>query len=358
MAASCSGARRCWCDGADESDRAATPASTHMKDGARILVRTCADVLAGENAVVVTDPERMAIARAVADEALEAGAVASIVMPPARSIDNEEPGPAVAAALSAADVVFLPVTLAMAHTRAVREAIEAGARVLSMTAFTGRMMREGGLFTDFRARQPLCRAIAARLTAGNRLRMTNPAGTDLTLSLEGVTGNSHACLLDGPGFSAVPNIEANCAPTQGTAEGVFVCDGSIPYYASARARPVTFRSRKASSHTSRAATGTFWRRCWPQEDLGHLPVRVRPEPGLHGFTGDLLTRGVTHVLSVARPPTGGSVSARRISLPWRGPRGLDRWGSGGGWGEIVSTGSYGRQHPGLPAPDRSRPNHL
>ena len=191
-----------------------------MKDGARILVRTCANVRATENVVIVTDAERMAIARAVADEALEAGAVASIVIPPERSIDNEEPGPAVAAALSAADVVFLPVTLAMAHTRAVREAIAAGARVLSMTAFTERMMREGGLFTDFSARQPLCRALAAKLTAGARLRVTNPAGTDLAMSLVGVTGNSHACLLDGPGFSAVPNIEANCSPAQGTAEGV------------------------------------------------------------------------------------------------------------------------------------------
>ena len=201
-----------------------------MRDGARILVQTCANVQAAENVVIVTNPERMTVARAVADAALETGAIASIVLPPERSIDNEEPGPAVAAALAAADVAFLPVSLAMAHTRAVREAIGAGARVLSMTAFTERMMREGGLFTDFRARQPLCQALAARLTAGERLRVTNPAGTNLTMSLEGVTGNSHACLLDGPGFSAVPNIEANCAPAQGTAEGVFVCDGSIPYY--------------------------------------------------------------------------------------------------------------------------------
>ena len=87
-----------------------------MKEGARILVRTCANVQAAENAVIVTDPERMSIAEAVADEAREAGAVASILIPPARSIDNEEPGAAVAAALAAADVVFLPVTLAMAHT--------------------------------------------------------------------------------------------------------------------------------------------------------------------------------------------------------------------------------------------------
>ncbi len=213
-----------------------------MKEGAEILVRTCADVQPSEDVVVVTDAGCMPIAEAVADEAREVGAVVSIVISPERSIDNEEPGSPVAAAILGADVVFLPVTLAMAHTRAVREAIGAGARVLSMTAFTERMMREGGLFTDFRVRQPVCQNLAAMLTDGEHLRVTNPSGTDLSMGLVGVAGNSHACLLDGPGFSAVPNIEANCAPTQGTAEGVFVCDGSIPYYGVGPIHdPVTFQ---------------------------------------------------------------------------------------------------------------------
>ena len=213
-----------------------------MKEGAEILVRTCADVQPSEDVVVVTDAGCMPIAEAVADEAREVGAVVSIVISPERSIDNEEPGSPVAAAILGADVVFLPVTLAMAHTRAVREAIGAGARVLSMTAFTERMMREGGLFTDFRVRQPFCQNLAAMLTDGEHLRVTNPSGTDLRMGLVGVAGNSHACLLDGPGFSAVPNIEANCAPTQGTAEGVFVCDGSIPYYGVGPIHdPVTFQ---------------------------------------------------------------------------------------------------------------------
>ena len=212
-----------------------------MMAGARVLVR-CASVKPGESAVVVTDPERRDIARALVDALDEAGAVASVFVPPPRAIDNEEPGPLVAEGLAGADVVFLPVSLALAHTRAVREAIRAGARVLSMTAFTPRMMREGGLFTDFEARRPTCQALAEKLSRGSRLRVTNPAGTDLTMGLEGVTGNSHACLLDGPGFSAVPNIEANCSPAQGTGHGVFVCDGSIPYYGVGVVQePVTFR---------------------------------------------------------------------------------------------------------------------
>lgn len=201
-----------------------------MRAGAEILVRTCADVRPGESAVIVADPERARIGRALRIAVEDAGGVPTLLIPPPRSIDNEEPGDVVASALTGADVVFLPVTLAMAHTQAVREAIEEGARVLSMTAFTERMMREGGLFTDFHARKPICDAMANRLSRGSRLRVVSSGGTDLEMSLVGCHGHSHSCLLSGPGFTAVPNIEANVAPDQGTATGTFVVDGSIPYY--------------------------------------------------------------------------------------------------------------------------------
>ncbi len=291
-----------------------------MREGARILVRTCANVRAAENVVIVTDPERMAIARALADEALGAGAVASIVVAPERAIDNEEPGSAVAAALSAADVAFLPVTLAMAHTRAVREAVGAGARVLSMTAFTERMMREGGLFADFRARRPLCRALAEALTAGERLRVTNPAGTDLRMSLVGVTGNSHACLLDGPGFSAVPNIEANCAPAQGTAEGVFVCDGSIPYYGVGPVSdPVTFRiSEGFVTHIKGGEQADFLARLLARQNdpwvYNVAQFAFGLNPACTEFTGEMLNdegvNGTVHIGIGTSANLGGSVSAK------------------------------------------------
>lgn len=212
-----------------------------MTEGAAVLVRTCAGVRPGETVVVVHDPPLRAIADALVDAVVAAEALPTLLEPPPRAIDNEEPPRTVAAALAAADVVFLPVALAMAHTRAVREAIGAGARVVSMTAFTERMMREGGLFTDFAARRPVCRTLAARLAEGRHLRAVAPGGTDVEMSLEGAPGNSHACLLEGPGFTAVPNIEANTAPAQGSAQGVFVVDGSIPYYGvGVIEEPVTF----------------------------------------------------------------------------------------------------------------------
>ena len=91
-------------------------------------------------------------------------------------------------------------------------------------------MVEGGLFADFQARKPVCDGLAQRLSDARHVRVANPAGTDLEFSLEGRGGNSHCCLVDAPGFTAVPNIEANTSPVEGTAQGTLVVDGSIPYY--------------------------------------------------------------------------------------------------------------------------------
>ncbi len=291
-----------------------------MKQGARILVRTCANVVEDEHAAIVTDQDRLAIARALSDEIEAVGAIPSLLVAPPRTIDNEEPGPLVSAALSKADVVFLPVTLAMAHTRAVREAIGAGARVLSMTAFTERMMREGGLFTDFQARRPVCDALAARLSEGSALRVTNPAGTDLVVGLDGVAGNSHACLLDGPGFSAVPNIEANCAPAQGTAEGLFVCDGSIPYYGVGLvAEPVTFRITDGFvTGIEGGAKARFLEELLAAQDDEWVYNLAQFAFGLNrdctDFTGEMLNdegvNGTVHIGIGTSANLGGTVSAK------------------------------------------------
>jgi leucyl aminopeptidase (aminopeptidase T) len=121
-----------------------------MERGAKILVETCAGVQPGEQVVIVTDVERVSIARAIADATTLVRGEATVVVSPLRNIDNEEPIVPVAAAMLQTDVIFLPVTHALAHTAAVRTAIAEGARVVSMSAFTERMMRGGWVVRRFR----------------------------------------------------------------------------------------------------------------------------------------------------------------------------------------------------------------
>ena len=201
-----------------------------MEKGAAILVKICAGIQGHEKVLIVTDERRKPIARAVEKAAAATGARVSLVTRAPSHLDNQEPEPAVAEQMRKARVIFLIVTHALAHTRATRSALELGAKVVSMSAFTERQMKEGGLFADFAARKPICDGLAASLSQAAHVRVENPAGTSLEFSIVGRQGNSHCCLLDKPGFTAVPNIEANISPVEGTCQGLLVVDGSIPYY--------------------------------------------------------------------------------------------------------------------------------
>lgn len=201
-----------------------------MQKGAEILVNTCANIRKGDKVVIVSDKEHMPITDELKKSAEKAGGIVKISLSPPRSIDNEEPVESVAGDLKNSDAAFLVVTHALAHTKAVKDAIGCGTRVVSMTAFTEGMMKSGGLFTDFKKQKPLCDKLADELTNAKIIKVTNNAGTNLRMSVESRSGNSHACIVDKPGFTAVPNIEANIAPMEGTSEGILVVDGSIPYY--------------------------------------------------------------------------------------------------------------------------------
>ncbi len=291
-----------------------------MEKGAKILVEDCAGVRGGEEVLVVTDAERLPIAQALCAVAQDLGARATMAVCPPGRIDNQEPPRPVAEAMRASDVVFLPITHALAHTRATRAAIGAGARVLSMTAFTPRQMRTGGLMADFRARKPLCDALAARLSAAREVRVENPAGTLLTLGIEGRAGNSHACILEGPGFTAVPNIEANVSPAEGTAQGVLVVDGSIPYYGvGVVEEPVTFRIEGGFvREVAGGRQAAFLRDLLAAQDdewvynVAQFAIGLNPE--CRDFTGEMLNdegvNGTIHIGIGTSANLGGDVQAK------------------------------------------------
>ena len=206
------------------------PEGIRMMRGARILMDDCASVKPGETVLIVTDTKLVEIGQILIDAAYEREAepIRTVIKP--RDWDGQEPPKPVAEAMKQADVVFAPVSKSITHTIAVKEAAAAGSRILVMTAFTPRLMTSGGIEADFRAQRPYCERLAELFTAADKVRLTTPAGTDLTMSATGRQGNALTCMVDRHGlFSPVLNIEANFSPLEGSAEGTIVVDASIPY---------------------------------------------------------------------------------------------------------------------------------
>lgn len=195
----------------------------------RTIVEVCAGIRSGERVLVITDPLLARVGEVVAGAAAAAGAEVTVAVMSPRRWDGEEPPAAVEAAMQVVDVILFPTVKDIAHTHALRAALKRGARAVSMAGFDEELLASDAMQADFRAEAPRCRRVAELLGQASQARIQGPGGTDVTLSLEGRQGNSHACVVSGPGeFTGVPNIEANISPVEGTAEGRIVFDASVP----------------------------------------------------------------------------------------------------------------------------------
>ncbi len=198
--------------------------------GANKLVTVNGRVQRGENVVVVTDERLLTLADLVRAEAEAVGASVTTCIIPQRSQDGQEPPAPVAAAMAQADVIFSPVSVSITHTRAVRAALDRGARAILMTAYTEEIITSDALLeTDFEAQAEVCRKMGNALRKGETLHLTSPRGTDLQFSIADRRVNVLTNIPEPGELAPVPDIEVNVVPLEGSANGMLVADASVPY---------------------------------------------------------------------------------------------------------------------------------
>lgn len=193
-----------------------------------MVVERSAAVRTGENVCVVTDTNKVTIARALAAACYAVGAETVICVMTPRQMHGNEPPPVVAAAMKAAQVILAPTTYAITHTDARIAASEAGARVIILRSITADSFVHGAVTADYEEVHALTQAVAARLTSASSIRLTCPLGSDLSLSIEGRSALTLGGIARQPGqFTPLPTGEAAIVPLEGTAEGVLVVGYAI-----------------------------------------------------------------------------------------------------------------------------------
>lgn len=200
-----------------------------MSKGSRTIVEVCAGVKPKEQVLIITEPRMLTMAETIsaAVYAVDAEPVIAVMTP--RSSDGQEPPKAIAAAMKNSDVFISVVYTSITHTKAVREAVDAGSRGIMLTQFHEDMLIQGGVEADFKQIEPTCRAVAKALEGAKEIRLTTPFGTNLTLSASGRKANAMPCMVKPGEFAPVPTVESNVSPIEGSAQGVIVADASIPY---------------------------------------------------------------------------------------------------------------------------------
>ncbi|MEA2062809.1 MAG: aminopeptidase [Gemmatimonadota bacterium] len=198
-----------------------------ITDAAMNTMAGCMGIKKGETVLVICDQAERRIGTALWEAAKELGAEALLLEIVPRSHNGEEPPPAVAGLMKTVDVVLCPTTKSLTHTEARRAATDGGVRIATLPGITEECMVRC-LNADYTKIATLSDRVAAVMTTGSTARVTSPAGTDVTFSIEGRQAHSDTGMVQKPGaMSNLPAGEAYLAPVEGSGNGTIVFEAAV-----------------------------------------------------------------------------------------------------------------------------------
>jgi leucyl aminopeptidase (aminopeptidase T) len=179
----------------------------------------------GENFLLVTDRSvPVVLSRALLAAAVNAGVDPTHVELEVRSRSGEEPPAVAEAAMIAADVCLCIASKSIYHTNAKGRAQASGTRGCFNAPVTLSAWTSGAMTANFQEIRPLAERLADRLRGARFVRVTSPAGTNISM---GITGREprgwHTGIVQNAGeISAFPGGEVSLPPVEGTSNGVMV----------------------------------------------------------------------------------------------------------------------------------------
>jgi aminopeptidase len=201
--------------------------SPELQSASLIAVRDCMGTRAGERVLVVTDAPLRVIGYALREAAQDLGADVFLVEMLPRKSNGEEPPGAVAALMTMVDVVLCPTSKSLTHTDARRAASARGVRIATLPGVTEEVMVRC-MNADYERIADRTFKLCALLEQAATVRVTAPAGTDVTMPIAGRTAHASSGLFRDKGlWGNLPTGEAYLAPLEGRSNGVVVVDGSM-----------------------------------------------------------------------------------------------------------------------------------
>lgn len=192
------------------------------------LFLNCGGLKAGEKVLIIVDSSTVDLGNVFYERAL-ALANASLEILPEIKMHGQEPSPDIAEKMHASDLILCLTRKSLAHTKARFEATNSGSRFLSLPDYSFSLLEHKSLLVDFRSLVPESDALAERLSAGEKCRVTTELGTDIEFVLSSRVSNSCPGVASKAGqMSSPPDAEVNIAPLESETNGVIYVDGSIP----------------------------------------------------------------------------------------------------------------------------------
>ena len=285
-----------------------------LKNSTLTVLETCMAVKPGEVVLIITDTAtHPSIASALYERAVELGCDPILMTMEPRGVHGQEPPPAVAEAMAAADVVLAPTSKSLTHTQARINANKAGVRTATLPGITLDMMESGGISADFLAIRDTGFDLKSRLDSVNEVWITTDLGTDIVFNVKGCEWMVDHGICHEPGSSSnLPAGEVFVAPKSGN--GVFVVDGSMSGLGILNS-PLTIKIEDGqATDITGESSGKLIEMIDsvgpPGRNLAELGIGINPEAHLIGnVLEDEKVAGTVHVALGDNSAFGGDVVA-------------------------------------------------
>lgn len=198
--------------------------------GALHLLAHAANVKSTDSVLLVFDKDTAALVRYFQSAARALNLQLSTAKTSVAANHGQEPDRPVAERMIGFDVVIALTAFSLAHSQARIDASAAGARFLSLPQYSESLLGHPMVRVDYQRIAPTVAKVSNLLTMGNVLTVTSRAGTNLTIDIQGRSGNNCPAFLTAPGdLGSPPDIEANVSPLETGSNGIAVIDGSITH---------------------------------------------------------------------------------------------------------------------------------
>lgn len=197
----------------------------NLQEAAEKIVKECMNVKKGEKVLIITDKNKMNIAKAIADEA-EKITTTKLVEIPVGQTHGEEPSDEIAKEMKESDIVIIPTSKSLSHTKARRDASEAGARITTMPGVIEEIIQRC-IDIDYYKLKELHANIRKELIDSKEVRVVTELGTDVRMVISEVHGETAGLIHEKGFFCNLPTGEVDSGVKKDSTNGVIVVDASF-----------------------------------------------------------------------------------------------------------------------------------
>ena len=198
-----------------------------LSKSSNIILKQCMNLKKNESCLIVTDAKLKYIGEVLFRNSLSMCKKSKLIFTRIPKSHGYEPPSNIAEEMLKYDVILLPTTKSLSHTRARENASKKGARIASMPGITEDMMKRT-LNIDFNKIRFINKKLITKLKNKNKIKITTKNSTDVEffvksrkwISDDGIYTKKSA-------FGNLPAGEIFIAPLENKTNGKIICDASV-----------------------------------------------------------------------------------------------------------------------------------